>query len=324
MSTRSYGPGIPADILALSQERDILRRRGHYDRADELKQRIEQAGYLVKDNPHGAHLVILPSIEVDNTVYRTVRDLPSHLRASDTCTFSVNILAHNNQDELRRCVESVLHFADTQNIEVILVDNASRDGTDVWLESLKEQDSRIHVLRATRTMGLAEARNIGLQHSRGRYILLLDSNVELTGDIFTPLARTLADDEVGLTGFRGLLTNDLRHFEETDQEEVETIGGSCLAFKRSLLCNAGLLDERFRTAHFMDIDFNFALRDQGVLARRTPGLPLIIHPSLAEAGLSDAERTRQQKRNFYRFLEKWGDRDDLLLETEEEDEGEEE
>jgi len=315
MSTRPYRPGIPADILALSQERDLLRRRGQYDRADELKQRIEKAGYLVKDNPHGAHLVILPSIEVDHTVYRTARELPSLLKAEDTCTFSVNILAHNNQDELRRCIESVLRFGDAHTIEIILVDNASQDGTDLWIETLKMQDARIHILRATRRMGIAEARNLGLQQSRGRYILLLDSNVELTGDIFTPLAETLASEEVGLTGPLGLLTDGLRHFEECEQVEVEAIAGFCLAFKRSLLSEAGLLDERFRSPHFMDIDFNFALREQGVRARRTPDLPLISHPSTLEAEMSDAERTRQHKRNFYRFLEKWGDRDDLLLEA---------
>jgi hypothetical protein len=38
---------------------------------------------------------------------------------------------------------------------------------------------------------------------------------------------------------------------------------------------------------------------------------------LQDARLSDAERTRLTKRNFYRFLEKWGDRDDLLIEAEE-------
>ncbi len=314
MSTRSYGPGIPADILALSQERDLLRRRGQYDRADELKKRIEKAGYLVKDNPHGAHLVILPSIEVDQMVYRTAREFPSLLHAPDTCTFSVNILARNNQDEVRRCIESVLHFADSHELEIILVDNASRDGTELWLESLKTQDERIHVLRATRMMGVAEARNLGLQMSRGQYILLLDSNVELTGDIFTPLAQTLASEEVGLTGPSGLLTDDLRHFEECEQVEVEAIAGFCLAFKRSLLIEAGLLDERFRTPHFMDIDFNFALREHGVQARRTLNLPLIRHLATGEEE-NEAERGRQQKRNFYRFLEKWGDREDLLLEA---------
>ncbi|HEY4388985.1 MAG TPA: glycosyltransferase, partial [Ktedonobacteraceae bacterium] len=312
--TRPYRPGIPADILALSQERDLLRRRGHYDRADQLKQRIEQAGYLVKDNPHGAHLVILPSIEVDHKIYRTVRDLPSLLDEPDTCTFSVNLLARNNQDELRRCIESILRFAGSHTLEIVVVDNASRDDANLWIEALKQQDARIRVLRATRMMGIAEARNLGLQQSQGRYILLLDSNVELNGDIFTPLSKALASDNVGLAGPCGLLTDDLRHFEESERSEVEAIAGFCLACKRSLLSEAGLFDERFRYAHFMDIDFNFALRELGVQARRTPDLPLISHPSSAEADLSDAERARQHKRNFYRFLEKWGDRDDLLLE----------
>ncbi len=52
MTTKPYA--IPADILALSHERDLLRRRGQYDRADALKRQIEEAGYAIKDNPHGA------------------------------------------------------------------------------------------------------------------------------------------------------------------------------------------------------------------------------------------------------------------------------
>src|SRR5260221_355137 len=90
---------IPADILALSHERDTLRKRGHYARADELKQQIEEAGYGIKDNPHGAHLVILPSVEVDGEVYRTVRQMPSLLQIPDRCLFSVNILARNNFEQ---------------------------------------------------------------------------------------------------------------------------------------------------------------------------------------------------------------------------------
>ncbi len=71
MSTHRHS--IPPEILALSHERDLLRRRGQYERADVLKQQIEDAGYAVKDNPHGAHLVILPGVEVDGIEYRTTR-----------------------------------------------------------------------------------------------------------------------------------------------------------------------------------------------------------------------------------------------------------
>src|SRR6266566_8544609 len=132
MNTLPYHHVIPPEILALSHERDILRKRGQYDRADALKKEIEEAGYAIKDNPHGAHLVILPSVDADGEVYRTVRQLPSLLDQPDGCTFSVNILTRNNFEQAQRCLQSVLEFADSGNIEVILVDNASRDELVPW------------------------------------------------------------------------------------------------------------------------------------------------------------------------------------------------
>ena len=322
MTIRQYRHSIPEEILALSHERDLLRRRGQYDRADILKQQIEEAGYVVKDNPHGAHLVILPSVIIDGKQYRMARLVPSLLDEADLCTFSLNILAQNTIDQTRRCVESVLRYAGNSSYEIILVDNASQDGLDLWAESLHHKDPRVHLLRTTRKMGVAEARNIGLKSSRGRYILLLNSNVELTGDILTPLAETLDNSEIGLTGLRGLRTDDLRHFEESEETEVEAIDSTCMAFKRSLLKSAGLLDEGYRYPQFMDIDFSFAIRDNGVRTVRTPELPLICHPepSQPEDAQAEAQQTRLTKRNFYRYLEKWGDRDDLLLEGEEEEE----
>ncbi|SRR5258708_22290055 len=314
MATRPYRHSIPAEILALSHERDLLRRRGQYERADRLKREIEDAGYAIRDNPRGAHLVILPSIETDGKLYRTVRQFPSHLDETDLCTFSVNILAQNNFEQTRRCVESVLCFAGDTSIEIILVDNASQDGIDLWAEVFKCDEPRLRVLRASRVMGAAEARNIGLKSSRGRYILLLDSNIELTGDIFTPLEKTFNDHKVGLTGLRGLCTDDLRHFKESEQIEVEVVDGLCMAFRRTLLKEAGLFDERYRFPQYMDIDFSFAIRETGAHAVRTPYLPIMCHPGQLNSDMSDAECTRLTKRNFYRYLQKWGDRDDLLLE----------
>ena len=321
MTTKPYrhAPAIPPDILALSHERDMLRRRGRYDRADALKRQIEEAGYAIKDNPHGAHLIILPSIEVDGNVYRTARQLPSFLDEADTCLFSVNILAQNDFEQAQRCVASVLRFAGNHDIEIILVDNASQEELGVWAEVLQHADPRVRVLHITRTMGEAEARNVGLKQSRGRYILLLDSSVELTGDVFTPLAKTLSDQHIGVTGLHGLRTDDLRHFEESQQLEVEVVDRLCMAFRRNLLKTVGFFDERYRFPYHMDVDFNFAVRESGANTVLTPDLPVACHPILQDARLSDAQRVRLTKRNFYRFLEKWGDRDDLLVGEEEEE-----
>jgi GT2 family glycosyltransferase len=318
MTTHPYRHSIPDDILALSHQRDLLRRRGQYDRADLLKRQIEDAGYVVKDNPRGAHLVILPSIEVDGKLYRTARQLPSYLDDVDLYTFSVNILAQNNTEQVRRCIESILHFAGNTSLEIILVDNASQDGVHLWAEDLKHKESRFRILRTTRAMGIAEARNIGLKQRRGSYILLLDANMEVTGDIFTSLEQTLDNDQVGLTGIRGLRTNDMRHFQESREPEVEAIDGMCMAFKRTLLKQCGLFDEGYRFPQYMDIDFSFAIRAAGAATILTPRLPIISHPA-AFVGIADSERVRLTKRNFYRFLQKWGDREDLLLDVEEDE-----
>ncbi len=307
MTIQPSRPGIPADILALSHERDELRRRGKYERADALKRQIEEAGYGIKDNPRGAHLIILPSVEVDGMVYRTARQVPSLLEEADHCEFSVNILANTSSEEANRCLESVLRFGESSDIEVIMVDNRSRVG------ELQREDPRLHMLRTSRPLGEAEARNTGLKRSTGKYILLLDSSVELTGDVFTPLAQVLANRSVGVTGVRGLHTEDLRHFEECTAPEVEVVDGVCMAFRRGLLRKVGLFDERYRFPLYMDIDFSFAVRNSGAQAVVTPDLPLISHPLMQDANLADAERTRLTKRNFYRFLGKWGHRDDLLL-----------
>ena len=302
MTTQPYRHAIPAEILALSHERDALRRRGQYDRADVLKRQIEEAGYAIKDNPHGAHLIILPSIEVDGKVYRTARQLPSLLDEADHYTFSVNILARNNFEQTQRCLESIVRFAGKSDIEILLVDNASQDGLVIWAETLRRTVQHLQVLHVSRTMGEAEARNIGLKRSSGRYILLLDSSVELTGDLFTPLAKTLTDPKVGMTGLHGLCTDDLRHFEKSQRAEVEVVDGSCMAFRRKLLKKVGLFDERYRFPRYMDVDFSFAVRDSGAQIVVTPDLPLRCHADLQDGGLSDAERTRLTKRNFYRFL----------------------
>jgi GT2 family glycosyltransferase len=320
MTTRPVHHGIPADILALSHERDELRKRGQYARADALKKLIEDAGYRIKDNPRGAHLVILPSVEVDGTLYRTARQVPSLLNESDTCLFSVQILANNCVEQARRCIESIFRHMGARAVEVILVDNASQDELGDWAREYQQETALLHVIRTSRVMGEAEARNLGLQQSRGRYILQLDSSLELTGDLFTPLARVLENSEVGITGLRGLRTDDLRHFEESEDEEVEAIDGTCMAFQRKILRRVGLFDEGYRFPSYMDIDFNFAVRESGARAIVARDLPVVRHPSQASSPLPDAERTRLTKRNFYRFLEKWGDREDLLLESYEEDE----
>ena len=139
----------------------------------------------------------------------------------------------------------------------------------------------------------------------------------MIGDVFTPVVQILADKSIGITGFKGLSSIDLHHFEESTDAEVEVIDESCMAFPRKLLEKIGLFDESYRFLYYMAIDFNFGVRDSGFRAVIAPNLPIKSYPPFQDANLSDAEQTRLKKRYFYRFLDKWGHRDDLLLNNEE-------
>src|SRR6266480_3424201 len=297
MTIQSSRPGIPAEILALSHERDELRRRGKYDKADVLKRQIEEAGYGIKDNPHGAHLIVLPSVDVDGVVYRTARHVPSLLDEVDLCEFSVNILANTNFEETKRCVKSVMRNIGTHEVQIMLVNNRSFEELDIWFRELQLNDSRLHLLSTSRPLGEAEARNVSLKQSRGKYILLLDTNVELIGDVFTPVVQILADKSIGITGFKGLSSIDLHHFEESTDAEVEVIDESCMAFPRKLLEKIGLFDESYRFPYYMAIDFSFAVRDSGFRAEVTPFFLITRCPPIQDVNLSTAELRSGENRN---------------------------
>ena len=163
MTLQSSHPGIPAEILALSHERDELRKRGKYDRADALKRQIEEAGYSIKDNPHGAHLIVLPSVDVDGVVYRTARQVPSLLDEVDRCEFSVNILANTNFEETKRCIESVMRWMGTYEVEILLVNNKSSEELDAWFRELQSNDSRLHLLSTSRPSGRSRSAKCKLE-----------------------------------------------------------------------------------------------------------------------------------------------------------------
>ena len=80
----------------------------------------------------------------------------------------------------------------------------------------------------------------------------------------------------------------------------------------------GPLDERFRFYRNLDIWWSLVLRDEGESAPprravRTQPLPLVRHEHRGFASLPPAERDRLSKRNFYRIIDRFGSRRDLLV-----------
>lgn len=87
---------------------------------------------------------------------------------------SIIIPIYNVEKYLERCVNSVINQT-FKNIEIILVDDGSTDGSGELCEKIKERDERIIVYHK-KNGGLGSARNYGLDFATGEYILFLDSD----------------------------------------------------------------------------------------------------------------------------------------------------
>jgi GT2 family glycosyltransferase len=290
-----------AEARALLTERSQLRAAGDYAAADELRDRLRLLGWDVVDSPLGSTL--RPALSVPTS------ELPSLLDQPATVDASLHLLAEDHPDDLLRCLAGLsAHPPPDASIEIVVVANAPSFDAEAALRG-----SDAVVLQLPHRLGWAEARNAGLRRSAGRVTVLLDTSLEPTGDVVTPLRAAFDDPSVGIAGGWGVRSGDARHFEAAPPGEVDAVEAYCLAIRRDALRAVRGFDHRFRFYRHADLDFSFAVRARGLRAIRVP-LPAILHEHRAYAALEPAERDRLSRRNFYRFLKHWGDRRDLLLE----------
>jgi cysteinyl-tRNA synthetase len=304
---------VPAAVRSLVEERAALRARAAYAEADALRERIAAAGYGGRDMRKGSLLLplLVPPPKVEAVHSST--EAPSRLDQPDQLEFSVILTGRDELTALRRAAESALRHSSDRDTELIVVDNGSTDGTDAWLRQAARVDSRVQAVVCDHNLGTAAARNIAMKRARGRNIVLIDTSIELAGDIFGPLAEALEDDRAGVVGPFGVNTNDLRQFEDAPGPDVDAVEGYLMAFRRERTREAGLFDEKFRFYRHLDLDYSLTLRERGYRNRIVPDLPLVRHAHTDWERTPEEERERLSKRNFYRFLKKHGHSQDVLV-----------
>ena len=133
---------------------------------------------------------------------------------------------------------------------------------------LAEQDAALdaleaEVVRTSERLGQAASINIGIRRASGPTIVVLDTSVEPTGDVVTPLVAALEDPTVAVAGGWGLVSDDLRKFREAPAGDVDAVEGYAMAFRRDDAIARGPLDERFRFYRNLDIWWSLVLRDEG-------------------------------------------------------------
>ena len=201
---------------------------------------------------------------------------------------SIIILNYKTKGLLKQCLKGIALFSLPQKYEIIVVDNASEDGTR---EMMAEDFPQVKFIRAETNRGFSAGYNLGIKEAQGKYLLLLNPDIAVLEKSIVKLIEFMeTHPEVGLAGpkllnpdrsvqmsamrfpsffiplyrrtFVGLLPfarkerdaylmNDWDHKEN---REVDWVLGGCMIVRREALAKVGLLDERF-FLYFDDVDW---------------------------------------------------------------------
>jgi cysteinyl-tRNA synthetase len=292
---------VPDEVQRLAEERTERRAVHDYSEADRLRDRIRELGFEIVDRPDGFDL--LPTAPPSRPRRRPA-EIIGVLDRPPTEDFSVLWLAERWPEDVLRGISSFRKFEDDRSVQHVVVETESAPPTE-WPPG-------VDVVPLAGDPGFGEARNVGFRLSAGRIVIVTDGSMEATDDVYAPLTDALKEPTVGIAGPFGVVTDDLHEFREDDGPDVDAIEAFLMAFRRELVEEGLAFDRKFRFFRNADIDLSFQVKALGLRAVRVD-LPLLRHEHRAWSTTLEQERDRLSKRNFYRFLDRFRGRTDLLV-----------
>jgi GT2 family glycosyltransferase len=187
---------------------------------------------------------------------------------------SVIIVNWNTRELLLKCIESFYRTVKGLGFEIFVVDNGSSDGSP---DSVQRRFPEIELIRNRRNLGFARANNEALKRSKGRYALLLNTDVILTDDAVEKLVEFMEENPtVGIAGgqlingdgskqnsfdnFPSLATEALnksllrmffpkrypsKRVDYREPIDVHSVIGACMIIRSQSIKEVGLLDEDY-------------------------------------------------------------------------------
>lgn len=232
---------------------------------------------------------------------------------------SILIVTYNNLELTRLCIESVLKLTESALFEIIVVDNASSDGTAEWLAG----QPRLRLIPNVENRGFPAAANQAAAAANGEIFCFLNNDTVVTPHWLRNLQRHLGERSIGLVGAStnaignearvGVRYSSLREMlavaEELENDRslmpLPTVAFFCVALRREVWERVGPLDERFGIGMFEDDDYCRRVRETG-LATVCARDVFVHHWQMASFSLLDnAEYLRIYRENERKFREKW-------------------
>jgi GT2 family glycosyltransferase len=151
------------------------------------------------------------------------------LNVIGTVDASLIIVSWNTKDMVAQCLDSLKRYAEDSSIEIIVVDNASSDGT---AECIRERFPHVRLIRNATNIGFARGNNIGIKLSTGKYVSLINSDVQVPQGCLEKMLEYMEQHpEIGMLGPKMVLPDG-------------SIGPSCMRFPTvwNWFCRALALD----------------------------------------------------------------------------------
>jgi GT2 family glycosyltransferase len=172
-------------------------------------------------------------------------EMDVHLPASAP-TISVAIVTYNRKEQVTRAIQSVLAQA-TADIEIVVVDNNSSDGT---AEHIAASFPQVRLIRLPRNVGCPDGRNHLYANCHGEYIVNLDDDGWLSQGVFPPLRDIFSQDErIGVVALRQAYPDEQGEVQgramSANIQDVTLFMGGVSAFRRSMLDKTGAFPPDF-------------------------------------------------------------------------------
>ena len=230
---------IPDEVLTAAHDRARAREARDWAEADRLRESIEAAGWKIVDR--GTDFALSPATPPDIAEGEQVRygsslTVPSRLADAPVGVATVVLVATDWPDDLDRALSGPAGGFTTRNVGRRRGRRTvRRSRRPRWWPSRRRPRATCRSRSSGRATAWATVRRptSACAAPRGPVVILLDTSVEPTGDIVTPLVRALDDPTVAVAGGWGIVSADLRHFEEAPAGDVDAIEGYCQAFRRA-------------------------------------------------------------------------------------------
>ena len=240
---------------------------------------------------------------------------------------SVIVLTYNNLAFTQACLRSLEANTHCLDWELILVDNASTDGTREFLADYVSHNPRARLVQNEENLGFAAGNNQGLTVAEGEYLVILNNDTYATPGWLVGLVRHLRNDPS--LGLVGPVTNNIGNEAKIDihytdmsemqkaawaytsrhageELEIPTVAFFCVAIPRTAYAKVGGLDERFGLGFFEDDDYCRRIRQAGFRIAVAEDVFVHHHLSASFDLIDEGRRQALFERNRALYEEKWG------------------